>query len=181
MPVGRENGVCVVSRTPLRTRAGPPPEYPVRWLDADLPAYDFGIGVLHIMGSTPKLNERRGAAKTQFWEAVLSAAQSRHGEPFVFVGDLNTGALIDDQKFFCAEHFQRMTDELGWTDLWRKFNGNAAEYTWFSKRKEGRKGFRIDHAFASSALLPRVVNCRYSHCERETGISDHSVLVVEIS
>jgi hypothetical protein len=85
------------------------PEHAVRWLDADLPAYDFGIGVLHIMGSTPKPGERRGAAKTQFWETVLSAAEARHDVPFVFVGDLNTGARGSDtgngRMFRCAEHF----------------------------------------------------------------------------
>jgi exodeoxyribonuclease-3 len=73
--------------------------------------------------------------------------------------------------------------QFGWTDLWRRFNGNAKEYTWYSKRKGGvpRNGFRIDHAFASPAMLPRVVNCRYSHEEREAGVSDHSVLVLEIA
>jgi hypothetical protein len=30
-------------------------------------------------------------------------------------------------------------------------------------------------------LWPRVVNCRYSHCEREARISDHAILVVEIA
>jgi len=41
-------------------------------------------------------------------------------------------------------------------------------------------GFRLDHAFATPSLLPRVPGCRYSHREREAGISDHSIVVVEI-
>ena len=111
------------------------------------------------------------------------AAQSRREEPFIFIGDLNTGARIDGQGFVCAEHFGRMSDELRWIDLWRAFNGNAKEYSWYSKRKGGvdRNGFRVDHAFASPALWRRVVSCRYSHSEREARISDHSVLLVEIA
>jgi len=182
---GSGNGLCVVSRTPLLRRTNPPvpPENAVRWLDADLPAYGFGIGVLHIPGSSTRLN---GVGKRRFWEAVLSSAQSRRDTPFVFIGDFNTGAHYIDEAgatFHCAEHFGRMTDDLRWIDLWRAFNGNAIEYSWYSKRKGGadRNGFRLDHAFGSPALWPRVVNCRYSHGERKAGTSDHCVLVVEIA
>ena len=184
-PTGRDNGLCVASQTPFQRSPGPPPppENALRWLDADLPSYGFGIGVLHIPGATRKLNEPFGAAKSRFWKAVLSAAQSRRDVPFVFIGDLNTGARIDGKGFVCAEDFGCMTDELRWIDLWRAFNNNTKEYSWYSKRKGGadRNGFRVDHAFASPALWPRVVSCRYSHAEREAGTSDHSVLVVEIA
>src|ERR1039457_429729 len=177
----------LVSRTRLLGEANSAvqPEQALRWLDADLPFYGFGISVLHIPGATSRFNEQHGAAKSRFWDAILSTALSRRDVPFVFIGDLNTGAPIDGMGFVCAEHFARMTDELGWTDLWRAFNKNLneTEYSWYSKRKGGadRNGFRLDHAFASPALWPRVVDCRYSHLERQAGISDHSVLVVEIA
>jgi len=41
-------------------------------------------------------------------------------------------------------------------------------------------GFRVDHAFATPSLVPRVNGCWYSHAERESGTSDHSMLIVEI-
>jgi len=28
--------------------------------------------------------------------------------------------------------------------------------------------------------MPRITSCRYSHIEREAGISDHSVLILEV-
>ena len=92
-------------------------------------------------------------------------------------------AAIDGKNFVCHEHFVRLTDELGWTDLWRASNGAETEYTWYSKRKGGtdRNGFRVDHAFASPALRRRVVSCQYSHEERSAGVSDHSILLVEIA
>lgn len=56
------------------------------------------------------------------------------------------------------------------------------EWTWYSKRKGGARGngFRLDHAFATPSLAPRI-SCRYSHVEREAGISDHSIMIVEIA
>ena len=39
---------------------------------------------------------------------------------------------------------------------------------------------RLDHAFATPALLPRITACRYSHAEREAKVSDHSALILEI-
>ena len=102
----------------------------------------------------------------------------------MFVGDWNTGAHRLDETgktFVCAEHFSRLST-LGRTDLWRHHNSGIAEYTWYSKRKGGVRGngFRLDHAFATPSLTPRVTCCRYSHVEREAGISDHSIVIVEI-
>jgi exonuclease III len=72
--------------------------------------------------------------------------------------------------------------KLGWIDLWRTFNTNGTEYTWYSRLKGGEpgNGFRLDHAFASPVLATRVRACRYSHNEREQRTSDHSILLVDI-
>jgi exonuclease III len=40
--------------------------------------------------------------------------------------------------------------------------------------------WRIDHAFVSPPLADAVRSCRYSHAEREQGLSDHSMLINEI-
>src|SRR5689334_5945624 len=64
-PMGADNGLCVLSKTPLRRRAAPPapPENAVRWLDVDLPAYGFAIGVLHILCAVPGAMAPSGATK----------------------------------------------------------------------------------------------------------------------
>ena len=124
------------------------------------------------------------AAKTRFREAVLQAAESRLQEPFLFVGDWNTGAHRRDETgktFVCSEHFGRLS-ALGWKDMWRHHNPGITEWTWFSKLKGGVRGngFRLDHAFATPSQIPRITSCRYSHVEREAGISDHSIMIVDI-
>ena len=61
----------------------------------------------------------------------------------------------------------------GWTDAWRHFHGReATEWTWLSKGR-GRRigwGYRLDHAFASPPLVPRLRDARYVH-EPRPGIS----------
>jgi len=70
----------------------------------------------------------------------------------------------------------------GWIDTWRHVHGRASEYTWYSRRRGGLSGngYRLDHAFVTPTLLPFVRDCRYSHAEREAGLSDHSLLILEI-
>jgi len=184
-PPGNRNGIAVFSRGPIRLKPCPaPPESEVRWLDIDLPEYGFGIGVLHIMAAGSSVKSPCTVAKTRLWDAVLAAAEARLHEPHLLVGDWNTGAHQLDESgktFICAGHFAKLA-ELGWTDLWRHDNPGVTEYTWYSKLKGGarRNGFRVDHAFATPALMPRVSSCRYSHKERDAGVSDHSMTIVEV-
>ena len=177
-PQGKENGIAVFSSTPLK-RLEPeqaPVEYRFRWLDVELPACGFGLCVLHIMAAT---NAATGKAKQRFWDAVLAAAETRVREPFLFAGSWNTGAHGLDERgktFNCAEQFGRLAP-IGWTDVWRRHHPGATEWTWYSNRGNG---FRLDHAFASPGLLPRVRGCRYSHVEREAKVSDHSMTIVDV-
>jgi exodeoxyribonuclease III len=185
-PAENQNGIAVFSRTPVR-RTRPCPVRSadlVRWLDIDLPEHGFGIGVLHIMAAGSSKKHPTNVAKTRFWEVVLQAAESRLQEPFLFAGDWNTGAHRHDETgetFVCADHFGRLST-LGWRDMWRHHNPGITECTWYSKLKGGARGngFRLDHAFATPSLVPRITSCRYSHVEREVGISDHSMVILEI-
>jgi len=185
-PAANENGIAVFSRTPIRRlpRSPAPPESRGRWLDIHLPDYGFGIGVFHILAAGSDRKHPTNVAKTRVWDAVLRAAEARLRKPFLFAGDWNTGAHRLDESgktFVCAEHFGKLS-AAGWTDLWRRHNPGITEHTWYSKYKGGVKGngFRLDHAFATPALAARVQGCRYSHAVREAGISDHSVMIVDV-
>jgi exonuclease III len=174
-PDASDDGICVLSRIPLM-RTDPscaPTENRPRWLDIELPELGFGLGVLHIQHAG-----RDTRAKARFWDAVVDAAARRADQPFMFIGDLNTGRRgVDGRAFRCADRFERLSD-MGWTDAWRHYNGAALEATWLAQVT--RHPFRIDHAFVSPALLRRLRNCYYSHAEREARVSDHSILIVEI-
>jgi exonuclease III len=183
--LGNENGIVVFSRSPVRRTSAPAaPEHQVRWLDFVLPEYGFGVSALHIMAAGSGKRHPANLEKVRFWNTVLMAAETRRQEPLLFVGDWNTGLHHADEQgktYVCAEQFGRLAS-IGWTDVWRRHNPGLNEWTWYSTLKGGARGngFRLDHAFASPSLLPRVRSCRYSHREREARISDHSILIVEI-
>ncbi len=65
----------------------------------------------------------------------------------------------------------------GFQDVWRDRFPEGREFSWYSHRGNG---FRVDHAFASPRLAPRIGDVRYSHAERAIGVSDHSALVLDI-
>jgi exonuclease III len=169
-----------------RTRPCPAPSGSlVRWLDIDLPDHGFGIAILHTTAAGSSKSHPTNVAKVRFWDAMLQTAESRLQEPFLFVGDWNTGARRQDETgktFVCAEHFGTLAT-IGWIGTWRHHNPGATEYTWFSKLKGGVRGngFRLVYAFATPSLMPRIRFCRYSHVDREAGMPDHSVVIVEIA
>lgn len=53
----------------------------------------------------------------------------------------------------------------------------AREFTWYSK--PWNNGFRLDHALVSRSLDAKITEVRYSHAEREAGVTDQSIMVVQ--
>jgi exodeoxyribonuclease-3 len=180
-PDVRNNGICVVSRTPFRRVPArnydwPEPRY---WIHLEILESDVSLTGLHLP-HVPSLLEKR-----RYWAALLRAAQEQLPHPSILIGDFNTGCHREDEEsatLRCADDFATLS-ESGWTDAWRHFHGSARQFTWFSHRRGGAagNGFRLDHAFVSPSLLPRLVACDYSHAEREQKISDHSILLLEIT
>jgi endonuclease/exonuclease/phosphatase family metal-dependent hydrolase len=170
---GFDFAVCVLSKTPIRTL---PSGIPVLddsglWLEIVLPAHGFAFGVVHVPTKSRTVMKR-------FLDALVQVAARTVGDPFLLVGDFNTGIGPADgpmNNFGDVDRFLAL-QECGFSDLWRRFHGDGIEHTWC----RNEKSYRIDHALASPGLLPRVRSCGYSHQERTSGVSDHSVLLVEI-
>ncbi len=141
------------------------------WLEIAVPGDGFGFGVLHAPTS-PR------ARMKEYLSALVTVAETRSREPFLFVGDFNTGLPPADgpiRDFGDVHRFTALQD-AGFVDVWRHLHDGRIEHTWC----RNEKFYRIDHALASKSLLPRVRACRYSHEERECGTSDHSILLIEI-
>jgi len=123
------------------------------------------------------------ADKAPFFERCLQVARRHRAQPFVLAGDLNTGNQLADRsqgagKYFCADHFDRLGSAGGLSDLWRLTNGATREWTWHSNKGNG---FRIDHALGNGAFVAAAAPiCVYDHLPRETGLTDHSAVVVRL-
>jgi exodeoxyribonuclease III len=122
-------------------------------------------------------------AKATFFGRCLELASQHRGAPFVLAGDLNTGNQLADRsegagKYYCADHFDRLTSEGELSDLWRLTNGAGREWTWHSTKGNG---FRIDHAFGNGAFVAAAAPiCTYDHRARDTRLTDHSAVVVRL-
>ena len=171
--------VLIASRLELRivVPSAPDLELRNRWAEVVLPTRDLRVAGVYV----PVTGNRPGR-KRRMWEEVRQAAATRKEEPYVVLGDWNTGDHPADKSrpgrpFKFTDEYRLMA-EAGFVEAWRHHHPEEREYSWY--RHDG-SGFRIDHAFVSPPLLPRVTDCRYSHDERLDGASDHSLLILDIA
>ena len=118
--------------------------------------------------------------KRPHWEYAMYVAGALIDDLAMIVGDVNTGKhFLDEDRatFLLPEYIEKM-ECLGWNDAWRLLNPDGHESTWCSN---AGNGFRLDHAYLSPQLQPLLQNAKYSHTEREDGVSDHSSYLIEIA
>jgi exonuclease III len=143
-------------------------EEPYRLVDVDL-------GALRLTGVyMPNM-----LRKVPYWQALVDGLAARAGGDALAIGDFNTcRAFVDEPGAIDATaHFMDSMEAIGFRDLWRHRYPDGREYSWYSHRGNG---FRIDHAFLSPSLAARAGVVRYSHDERVAGLSDHSMMLLEL-
>jgi exodeoxyribonuclease III len=144
-----------------------------RYAEVSIPELGLALAGVHIPC------DGRGLGREHVFGKLLGAARRRRNEGFVLLGDFNAGRhhIDEDGATFTCTRCLGQLAALGYVDAWRHANPAAREFTWYSH--EGA-GFRIDHAFVSRALGPRVRACWYSHQERARNLSDHSALMLAL-
>jgi exodeoxyribonuclease-3 len=178
------NGMLVASRWPLRlVRALAAPEEPCRWLMVRIGApIPFTLGAMHI----PLM---ASGHKEPYLCAVERLIRGWRRGPGLLIGDTNAGRPgIDEQSSVFGPRMTAWFDEFdkhGWADAFRHLHGDARVYTWYSPNRGN--GFRLDQAFVSRHLLPRLRQAGYEWGQpRDTGIevhrailSDHAALLLD--
>ena len=173
-PPGRYGGVAIMSKLPFMTRPSP----------ANLQPFAFRYQGVHFPTTGVELRAIYAPLHkdpyAEFWNALLAALKEEAADPVLVVGDFNSGASHVDAPvadFFCSSFFNQLPG-CGYSDLWREVHGpDAREYTWLGSVNP----YRLDHAFGSSSLAARLVECSYDHSVRDGGLSDHSLLSIKIS
>jgi len=123
------------------------------------------------------------SAKAAFFGRCLELASQHRAAPFFLAGDLNTGNQFADRsegagKYYCSDHFDRLASEGELSDLWRLTNGASCEWTWHSTKG---MAFGSTHAFGNGAFVAATSPiCTYDHHARDTGLTDHSAVVVRL-
>jgi exonuclease III len=169
-PPAGANGMLIAARLGFRELGPVSTAVPEPWR-----MLEVAVGRLRVTGIyMPNLR-----AKVPYWEALIAGLATRAGERVLAVGDFNTcRALLDEQGATdVTAHFLDRIEAAGFRDEWRRLFPERREFSWFSHRGNG---FRIDHAFFSDRLARRAGAIRYSHIERESGLSDHSPVVIDL-
>ncbi|MFK5923786.1 MAG: hypothetical protein QM496_16535 [Verrucomicrobiota bacterium] len=118
--------------------------------------------------------------KRPVFDFLLKLPEKYLMEDTMLIGDLNTGRHYEDEEgatYVSAHQFDALLEQ-GWIDSWRIRNPDAREFTWFSRGYNN--GFRLDHTLVSPAMNERITDVKYSHTEREAGVTDHSLMVVDV-
>jgi exonuclease III len=144
-----------------------------RWIEVSPEGSDLRVLAVHVPGASEL------AGKLEYWRALLDYAREaiEAQERAIIMGDLNTGLEQDTEgtPFLGQEHLSALLD-LGWRDIWREYHQVGREYSWFCS---SGKGMRTDYALASPHVR-HPLWAKYSHHERESGLSDHSILILDI-
>ncbi len=187
-PARHKNGLLLASNRELKSPpkpADPPAGQQSRWLDVAIADEDILLTGVHVP------DDSRASARAAFWLGMVELARARADCAHLFFGDFNTGRHHADEQgatFTCTRHLGTVCS-LGYADAYRVFEPSAREWTWLApggSRAKPEKtgvssGFRIDSALVSRPLLPRLAAARYSHAGRESGVSDHSSMLLDFS
>jgi exodeoxyribonuclease-3 len=178
-PVPRqgERGVMICSRLAVRVKSPPLVNYLSERVEV------VSVGGLEVIGVyAPSRDEsaERIARKRRFLAELITVVGSKERPQSVLIGDLNIVEPTQRQSGIFYDWEYELYEELpklGWLDAYRALHPNRFELSWVDG--EGH-GYRFDHAFISGELAGRMLRCEYVHETRESDLSDHSAMVVEI-
>ncbi len=184
----RGNGVLIAATEPLEARPNPfglgEDEYPNAILEAI-------VGDVRILGVYLPGQDR----KRPHLRCLTAFAEYCNGSGLeaLAIGDFNSGrnatdievnlrrgALVD--QFSTAEMYAALEEQ--WVEAWQHLHPGEHEFSWYPFRTDpdyaSHNGWRIDKAFVSRPLLPRLLAAEYDHFFRLDRLTDHSGLVVTL-
>jgi exodeoxyribonuclease III len=185
----RGNGVLVAATAPFHAARNPfglsDDEYPNAVMEADFEGLRvFGV---YLPGQDRKRPHLR---------CLIALAEycNERGSAALAIGDFNSGRNATDieanvrrgtlvDEFSTADLYAQL--EGHWIEAWAHLHPGEYEFSWYPFRTDpdyrSRSGWRIDKAFVSKALLPRLRSAEYDHFFRLDRLTDHSAIVVDLA
>lgn len=182
----RGNGVLVAAREafePVYNPAGLPEDsYPSAMIECV-------FADVHVIGVYLPGQDR----KRPHLEYLIRMAQAMNERavPAVIIGDFNSGRNETDieanagknkpaDEFSTADLYALL--ERQWSEAWLLRHPEGGEYSWYPRMgpPQRKNGWRLDKAFVSRALQPRLRDAFYDHGFRLEALTDHSALIVDI-
>lgn len=182
----RGNGVLVAATIPFEpiyNPAGLPEDrYPHAMIECVFPD-------VHIIGTYLPGQDR----KRPHLEFLIRYAELINERKIcaMCIGDFNSGRNESDieqnlgksklaDEFSTADLYALL--ERQWDEAWLLKHPGEHEFSWYPRLGEPprKNGWRLDKAFVSHALRPRVRDAFYDHGFRLEAFTDHSALVVDL-
>ena len=160
-----------------------------RWLEAR-----FGkLSVISLYMPSGSSGEPRPGIKDAFLEPLLDRLKgmASDGREYVICGDWNIAHTWRDLKNWRSnkknsgflpherEWMDRLFDEAGYVDVFRRLNDGEDQYTWWSFRGQAwanNTGWRIDYHVATPGIANTAVAERVNRSDR---FSDHAPLTID--
>jgi exodeoxyribonuclease-3 len=175
---GHERGVAIATRI----RPVPREHDIVNFLTSR--AELLTLGELDIVGLyVPSRDESREKIerKQRFCAAVSGFLAGRSPRDAIVIGDLNVLEPVHRPHYGIFRDWEyRFYDEFlvrDFVDAYRLQHPTGMEHSWVDYENHG---YRFDHVFVSESLAHLVRRCEYVHSPRESDLSDHSALVLEV-
>jgi exodeoxyribonuclease-3 len=184
----RRNGVLIAATEPFEVQRNPfglaDDEYPNAILEANFPR-------LRLLGAYLPGQDR----KRPHLRYLIAFAEycNANGIDAMCIGDFNSGRNATDielnlrratfaDEFSTADLYEEL--ERHWTEAWAHLHPGEYDFSWYPFRTDpdytSRSGWRIDKAFVSRPLLPRLRAAEYDHFFRLDRLTDHSAIVVTL-
>jgi len=179
-PPGLAQGVLVASKLRCKDIVYDyePPKQDYRWKEVLFPDHDFRL----LAVSVPDPGDPgREITRRQFIQKLSEYCDFRRSvnDRVVITGDFATGAADHYMDIVTDDAFLRAT-EMGWRDPWQEQNPDREELSYFPLGTDG-PGSRRDRTLVSPRMCRFDMDYRYLHLEREMGISDHSIQMLEVN
>lgn len=147
------------------------------WATKKEPFFNVKIGDLYICGMHFSFNKSQKELANDF---KIELGKFKNNAKILMIGDLDTAKNYIDSNAFgyksCKKHFD--LEDLGLIDCWREKNKDAVEYSYTTSNGNG---FRTDIMFATKNILPSIEMCKYIHEVREKKLSNHSMMIMDLS
>ncbi|MFZ1700452.1 MAG: exodeoxyribonuclease III [Pyrinomonadaceae bacterium] len=191
------NGVAIISRLPIKDVHR---NFPDDTDDAQKRMISATIGGIRIVNTYIPNGSELWSDKFKFKLDWLQRLRRYFddtcdaGRDVLLCGDFNVGiedADVWDPAAMAGKlHFSKperaaihFVKQWGFTDLFRKMNGNVQEFSWWDYRAgawQRNRGLRIDHLWASDSLAAKCTDCRIDKTTRGLTLpSDHAPVIAE--
>lgn len=150
-----------------------------RVISVKVPFFNDELEVIGIYVPSRDSGYEKKERKKRFIKKLISALEKENNSIHrVFCGDFNVLEPKHIPHYPIFENweydFYSNLNKYQLKDAFRHLSPEIQEYSWVGRKGDG---YRYDHFFVTSDLIPLVQKCYYYHEPREMKLSDHSALI----